>query len=163
RASIPPAPSKLGLMAGGHAHGEGVDRGASARPALAARRAENRRRMILAAGVNALLFVAGVVGGLVTGSLALLADAGHVLSDLAATVILARGARDDLNLEAVLRHSAADVLGAAGVIVSGLVIVTTGWNTIDPIVGIAIAVLILVSSVRLVREPLDVLMEAAPT
>src|SRR5437764_8662672 len=71
-------------MAGGHAHGEGVDRGASARPALAARRAENRRRMILAAGVNALLFVAGIVGGLVTGSLALLADAGHVLSDLGA-------------------------------------------------------------------------------
>jgi cobalt-zinc-cadmium efflux system protein len=48
------------------------------------------------------------------------------------------------------------------VIVSGVVILATGWNPIDPLVGIAIAALILVSSVRLVREPLDVLMEAAP-
>ncbi len=47
-------------------------------------------------------------------------------------------------------------------IVSGAVILATGWEPIDPLVGIAIAVLILASSVRLVRDPLDVLMEAAP-
>ena len=80
----------------------------------------------------------------------------------AATWVLARGQREDLNLEAVLRHSAADALGSLGVIVSGAVILATGWEPIDPLVGIAIAVLILASSVRLVREPLDVLMEAAP-
>ena len=47
-------------------------------------------------------------------------------------------------------------------IASGAVILATGWEPIDPLVGIAIAVLILASSVRLVRDPLDVLMEAAP-
>jgi cobalt-zinc-cadmium efflux system protein len=80
----------------------------------------------------------------------------------AATWVLARGQRDDLNLEAVLRHSVADALGSLGVIVSGGVILATDWKPIDPLVGIAIAALILASSVRLVREPLDVLMEAAP-
>jgi cobalt-zinc-cadmium efflux system protein len=196
--------------------------------------------MLVAAAINAALLATAVVGGILTGSLALLADAGHVLSDLgaiglglaavalaarsggprrtfgyqrteviaallngvtlvvvavlivvaavnrlgdppdvegagvlvigavglagnaAATWVLAGGRRDDLNLEAVLRHSAADALGSLGVIVSGAVILATGWTAIDPLVGIAIAVLILASSIRLVREPLDVLMEAAP-
>jgi cobalt-zinc-cadmium efflux system protein len=208
--------------------------------ALAARRDANRRRMLVAAAINAALIVAGVVGGVLTGSLALLADAGHALSDLgaiglalvaavlaarsggprrtfgyqrsevmaallngitlvaiavlivvaaidrlgdppevkgtgvlvlgvvglagnaAATWVLAGGQRDDLNLEAVLRHSVADVLGSLAVIVSGGVILATDWNPIDPLVATAIAGLILASSVRLVREPLDVLMETAP-
>ncbi len=229
-------------MAHAHGQGRGIERGAApdGPDALVARRAENRRRMLVAAAINAALIVAGVVGGILTGSLALLADAGHVLSDLgaiglallagalaarsagprrtfgyqrseviaallngltlvavavvivvtavdrlgdppdvegmgvlilgvaglagnaAATWVLARGQRDDLNLEAVLRHSVADALGSLGVIVSGAVILATDWRPIDPLVGIAIAVLILASSVRLVREPLDVLMEAAP-
>ncbi len=217
--------------------GGGVESGAGA---AATRRKENRRRMLAAAAINAVLVAVGVVGGILTHSLALLADAGHVLSDLAAiglallaaslaarsggarrtfgyqrseviaalvngvtlvaiavvivvaavnrlqnpphvqgggvivlglvalagnlaaTWVLARGERRDLNLEAVLRHSAADALGALGVVVSGAVILTTGWRPIDPLSGIAIAGLILASSVRLVREPIDVLMEAAP-
>jgi cobalt-zinc-cadmium efflux system protein len=80
----------------------------------------------------------------------------------AASWVLARGRRDDLNLEAVLRHSAADALGSAAVLVSGIVILATGWRPIDPLASLAIAALILSSSIRLVREPLDVLMEAAP-
>ena len=208
---------------------------------LAARRAHNQRRMLVAAAINAALIGAGVVGGVLTGSLALLSDAGHVLSDLgaiglaalagrlaarpggprrtfgyqrteviaallnglvlvaiatlivvaavnrlgdppevsgggvvalglvamagngAATWVLAQGRREDVNLEAVLRHSAADALGALGVVVAGTVILLTGWDPIDPLVGIAIAILIIASSLRLVREPLDVLMEAAPS
>src|SRR5690242_1178240 len=73
-------------MAHAHAHGRGVGRREQphATPeTLAARRDANRRRM-LAAGINGGMFAVGVVGGIVTGSLALLADAGHVLSDLAA-------------------------------------------------------------------------------
>jgi cobalt-zinc-cadmium efflux system protein len=229
-------------MAEVQAPGRGIEPGVTpgGPDALAARREGNRRRMLVAAAINAALIAAGVIGGVLTGSLALLADAGHVLSDLAAiglavlagalaarsggprrtfgyqrsevlaallngitlvaiavlivvaalnrlgdppevngagvlvlglvalagntaaTWVLARGQREDLNLEAVLRHSAADALGSLGVVASGAVILATGWRPIDPLVGIAIAVLILASSVRLVREPLDVLMEAAP-
>jgi cobalt-zinc-cadmium efflux system protein len=231
-----------GPMAHAHAQGRQIERGAGpvGPDALAARREGNRRRMLIAAAINAALVVVGVVGGVITGSLALLADAGHVLSDLGAiglavlagafaarsggprrtfgyqrseviaallngvtlvaiavlivvaainrlgdppevagagvivlglvglagnagaTLVLARGQREDINLEAVLRHSAADALGSLGVVASGTVVLATGWNAIDPLMGIAIAVLILASSVRLVREPFDVLMEAAP-
>jgi len=196
--------------------------------------------MLAAAAINAGMVGVGVAGGIITGSLALLADAGHVLSDLAAialalfaariatraggprrtfgyqrseviaalvngltlvavaiaivigaidrlsdppdvkglgvvvlglvslagnaaaTWVLARGERQDLNLEAVVRHSAADALGALGVVVSGVVILATDWRPIDPVIAIAIAALIVASSVRLIREPFDVLMEAAP-
>jgi cobalt-zinc-cadmium efflux system protein len=207
---------------------------------LDARRADTRRRMWIALGINGGMLAAAVVGGLLTGSLALLADGGHVLSDIgaialgllaaklatrsggprrtfglqrtevlaalangialiavgvaiviaaidrlsdppdvdgagvlalgafgvagnvAATWILARGRREDLNLEAVLRHSAADALGSVGVIVSGAVILSTGWKPIDPLASLAIAGLIVVSSWRLIAEPFEVLMEAAP-
>jgi cobalt-zinc-cadmium efflux system protein len=205
-----------------------------------AARTGNRRRMAAALGINALLLVAGVVGAFVFGSVALLADAGHVLSDVgaialgllaaamatrpargrrtfglhrgeilaafvnglllvlvavvvfveaigrlsdppsieaggvlaigliglagnaAATAVLLAGDRADLNLEGVLRHSAADALGSLGVVVSATVVLATGWRYADPIAGLLIGVLVLLGSWGLVREAFDVLMEAAP-
>jgi cobalt-zinc-cadmium efflux system protein len=196
--------------------------------------------MQIALGINLTLLVTAVIGGILTDSLAVLADAGHVLSDVgaialgllaaslaarpadprrtfglkrsevlaalingialvaiavavaiaaidrfsdppdvegagvlalgvvglagnaAATWVLARGDRGDVNLEGVLRHSFADALGSLAVIAAGAVVLITGWLEADPIAGLAVAVLILIASVRLVLEPLDVLMEAAP-
>src|ERR671915_1576379 len=54
---------------------------------LAARRADSRRRMLVALLLNAAMLAAEVVGGILTGSLALLADAGHLLSDVGAIAI----------------------------------------------------------------------------
>jgi cobalt-zinc-cadmium efflux system protein len=82
--------------------------------------------------------------------------------NLAATVVLARGQREDVNLEGVLRHSAADALGSVGVVVAGAFVLLGGSPVVDPIVGLLIALLILASSWRLIKEPVDVLMEAAP-
>jgi cobalt-zinc-cadmium efflux system protein len=82
--------------------------------------------------------------------------------NVAATWVLAAGEREDINLEGVLRHSVADTLGSLAVIVSGAVILATGWEPIDPVASFAIAALILASSLRLISEPFDVLMEAAP-
>ena len=208
--------------------------------AIDLRRAGNRRRMRAALAINGGLLVVGIGGGLLFDSLAVFADAGHVLSDLGAialglaaaalagrgagsqrtfgyhrgevlaalvnglvlvaiaaviviaaigrlsdppgidgagvlivglvglagnawaTVVLARGERSDINLEAVLRHSAADALGSLAVIAAALAVLVAGWERADPIASIAIALLILASSVRLVREPFDVLMESAP-
>jgi cobalt-zinc-cadmium efflux system protein len=97
----------------------------------------------------------GGTGVLVLGAVGL---AGNVL----ATWVLASGEREDINLEGVLRHSAADALSALGVVVAGIVVLATGWNTIDPLVSLLIAVLIAAGSWRLLKEPIDVLMEAAP-
>ena len=204
------------------------------------RRAGNRKRMRAALAINVGMLAAAIAGGLLFDSLALLADAGHVLSDVGAivlglaaaglaargggsrrtfgfhrgevlaalvngialvvlalliiiaavgrlsdppevdgtgvlliglvglagnawaTLVLARGERTDINLEAVLRHSAADALGSIAVVVSALALLAFGWREADPVASLAIAALILASSVRLIREPLDVLMESAP-
>jgi len=85
-----------------------------------------------------------------------------LVGNIAATVALAGGDREDINLEAVLRHSAADALGSLGVVVSGALVLIGGWDRADPIAGIVIGILILVGSWRLIKEPVDVLMEAAP-
>src|SRR3954447_4266465 len=203
-------------------------------------RHDDSRLMVIVLAINVVMLVAGVVGGLAFDSLALLADAGHVLADVAAiglglfagwmgtrpaspqrafgfrrteifaalvngltlvavaifvfveaisrlsdppdvrgagvlgvgafglagnalaTWLLMRGDRTNLNLEGVLRHSAADALGSLGVIVAGLIVITTGWDQADALVSIAIGVLILLGSWRLLREPFNVLMESAP-
>lgn len=85
-----------------------------------------------------------------------------LLGNVAATVVLARGEREDVNLEGVLRHSAADALGSLGVVIAGAFVLAGGSDVVDPIVGLLISVLILASSWRLIKEPFDVLMEAAP-
>jgi cobalt-zinc-cadmium efflux system protein len=82
--------------------------------------------------------------------------------NVAATVVLAGGQREDINLEGVLRHSAADALGSIGVVVAGAFVLLGGSPIVDPIVGLLIAALVLASSWRLIKEPVDVLMEAAP-
>ena len=60
------------------------------------------------------------------------------LGNLAATVVLARGQRQDINLEGVLRHSAADAIGSLGVVVAGAVVLAGGSPIVDPIVGLLI-------------------------
>jgi cobalt-zinc-cadmium efflux system protein len=217
----------------GHSHGFGAH-------ALEARREDSRRRLEVVLAINLVLLVAEAVGGFITGSLAVLADAGHVLSDVGAIVLaliaarlaarpassrrtfgyqrsevlaalangltlvavsvfigveaigrlsnppgiegggvlalgiagllgnavatwwLARGEREDINLEGVLRHSFADALGSLGVVIAGAWVIAGGSDIVDPIVGLLISVLVLFSSWRLIKEPFDVLMEAAP-
>ena len=208
--------------------------------ALELRRADSRRRLWIALAINGSMVAVQVAGGILTGSLAVLADAGHLLSDagsiglalfaaslasrsggsrrtfgyqrsevlaalvnglllvgvavavaiaavsrlgdppgidgggvlalgllglagnVAATAVLAGGRREDLNLEGALRHSLADALGSLGVVLAGAFVLAGGSSVVDPIVGLAIAALVLASSWRLIKEPVEVLMEAAP-
>ncbi|MBK5229970.1 MAG: cation transporter [Thermoleophilia bacterium] len=223
-----------------HGHGPGDGHGESPVHGLAVTRHANARRMLVALAANVAMVAIGLLGAVLTGSLALLADAGHVLSDVLsialgmaaakfalrpasgrgtfgmgrveifaalvnglalvvvavyiaiaavgrfsdghdvdgagvllfgglglvgnviATAVLAGGDRGDINFEGVLRHSFADALGSLGVIVAGAGILLTGWQPLDPIVGLALALVILLSSWRLIHEPLEVLLERAP-
>jgi cobalt-zinc-cadmium efflux system protein len=148
--------------------------GLASRPGSARRTFGYQRSEVLAALVNGLLLVAvgvaiavaaigrlgdppGIDGGgvLALGLLGL-------LGNLAATFVLAAGRREDLNLEGVLRHSAADALGSFGVVLAGAVVLAGGSPVADPIAGLAISVLVIASSWRLIKEPFEVLMEAAP-
>lgn len=75
--------------------------------------------------------------------------------------LLARGEKN-LNTRAALLHVLGDLLGSVAALLSGLVIAFTGWTPIDPLLSLAIGALILVSSLRLLREALHGLMEGAP-
>ena len=203
-------------------------------------RADSRRRMTTALGLTAAVMVVEVVGGLLSGSLALLADAGHMLADAAAlgiavvvaylvrrpatpqrsfgllrleilaalvngalliaislglalealdrlrnpvpldapllmgvgtlgltanviaAVILHRGHEHSLNQRGAYLHVWGDLLGSIGVIAAGAIVLLTEWTAADPLVSLGIGALILVGAWRLVRESVDVLLEATP-
>jgi len=67
-----------------------------------------------------------------------------------------------LNLRGAYLHVVSDLLGSVGALGAALVILLTGWYAADPLASVLIAVLILLSSWSLVREAVDVLMEAVP-
>src|SRR2546428_408884 len=91
--------------------------------------------------------LASVVGGLASHSLALLSDAGHMLADAGA-----------LALALVL----SDAAGSAAAIVAAVCVLFLGWRRADPLVSVALAVLILWSAWKLIARTADVLMEGAP-
>ena len=83
-------------------------------------------------------------------------------ANLVAVVMLHRARDENLNTRAAYLHILGDTLGSVGTMVAAGVILATGWRAADPLISIVIAVLILVSAVRLVGESVDVLLEAAP-
>lgn len=76
--------------------------------------------------------------------------------------LLMRG-EESLNRSAALLHVAGDALGSVAALTAGLVIMFTGWTPIDPILSVVIAMLILVSTLNLLRQSLHVLMEGVPS
>ena len=90
-----------------------------------------------------------------------IAAAGIVVNVLAAA-ILSR-ARGGLNVEAAFRHVLGDLLGSLGVLAAAVVILATGWVEADPVAGMLIAVLVLVSSWSILRDSTSILLEAAPS
>ena len=224
---------------GAHGHAHAQDRGAQGERAAAGRDGE-RRRLWWVLGLTGLFMVAETAGGLLSGSLALLADAGHMFTDVAALALslgamslarrppspgktygyvrleilaaLVNGAAllviagfitweawerlgepvavdagillgvagagllvnvagawllhghadSSLNVRGAYLHVLGDLLGSIGALLAGGIILLTGWYPADPLISVVIALLILVSAWRLVREATDVLLEAAP-
>jgi cobalt-zinc-cadmium efflux system protein len=77
--------------------------------------------------------------------------------------LLAPSRGSSLNLRMVFAHVLADAASAAATIAASIIILITGWTAADAVAGAAIALLILAGSWPLVREGMEVLMEAAPT
>jgi len=76
---------------------------------------------------------------------------------------LLRGARkNNLNMRAAFWHIFGDTISSLGVITGGIIIMTTGWGIVDPIMAVLIGCIILWGAVRLIRESADILLEAAP-
>jgi cobalt-zinc-cadmium efflux system protein len=196
------------------------------------------RPLTLVILITATFLVVEVVGGLMSGSLALLSDAGHMLTDVLALVLSLMAARfaalppnhvktygyhrleiltalvngsllvlvagtlayksfrrfwapmsidsplmmgvalaglaaniaglwllsghGNLNIRGARMHIMGDALSSAGVVGAAVVIALTGWVRLDPIVAGVVSLVIAAGAVRLVREAVDVLLEAAP-
>lgn len=82
--------------------------------------------------------------------------------NIVAFLLLREGSRDSMNIEGAYLEVLADTVGSVGVIIAALVLMTTGWNWVDPIVGVAIGLFILPRTFRLGGRALRVLLQAAP-
>jgi len=208
-----------------HAHGAGA----------------SERRIGIAALLTGLFMLAEAAGGMISGSLALLADAGHMMTDFAGLVLawlgfrvarrpadwkrsygydrfgvlvafanglalfaiagwivveaihrlnapapvlggimfwvalaglgvnllafrlLQGGDHGNLNVRAAALHVVGDLLGSVAALAAAVIILTTGWTPIDPILSVLVSLLILVSAARIVLDAGHILLEGTPT
>lgn len=89
------------------------------------------------------------------------AAVGIVINGLTAWA-LSHQQKHDINTRGAFLHMLADTLVSIGVVVSGVVIKYTGWWVVDPIIGLIIAVVILVSTWELLSESLRMSTDAVP-
>jgi cobalt-zinc-cadmium efflux system protein len=82
--------------------------------------------------------------------------------NLVCAVVLADVSREDFNLRGAFLHLVGDTASSIGVVLAAVVIHYTKWNFLDPIVSVLIAMVILVWSIGLIRESVDILLEAVP-
>lgn len=132
------------------------------------------RAEVLASLINGLTVFLMAVGILYEGSKRLLAP--EVVQTtpmlviavlgLVANLLAAKGlhgyAHDDLNVKSAFLHVLGDAAASVGVIVGALLMRYTGWYQADPLISIAIGLLILTSAGRVLREATHILMEGVP-
>ncbi len=217
-----------------HGHDHALEEGPRQAPA------EGKRDLLIALSITVLMMVAEVIGGLLSNSLALLSDAGHMLTDnlalllsffamkfatlpaterktwgfyrleilaallngivlvllslyimyeaylrmlhpqpvqgmlmliiaviglvanIAGAFILIRHRDTNLNIRGAFLHIVGDALSSVGVIIGGIIILYTGWYLIDPILSMMISLVIIYGSWALVKESVNILLEAVP-
>jgi len=77
-------------------------------------------------------------------------------------LILRRGDKENLNMRAAVLHVLGDLLGSVAAIVASVVIMTTGWMPIDPILSVFVSLIILRAALRIVLESGHILLEGSP-
>jgi cobalt-zinc-cadmium efflux system protein len=73
-----------------------------------------------------------------------------------------RSESTNLNVRAASLHVLGDVAASLGVILAGVLILFTGWQVVDPLLSISIALLVAWGAWRILRETVDILLESAP-
>jgi cobalt-zinc-cadmium efflux system protein len=146
----------------------------AARPATHSRTYGFKRVEVLAAAVNGIALAAiaayivwEAISRLdapadVRGGPMLIVALGGLAVNLVAMRLLTGGHEHSLNLRSAYLHVLGDMLGSLGAIAAAVVILLTGWTRADPLISLLIAVLIVVSAWRLLRESVDVLLESTP-
>ena len=85
-----------------------------------------------------------------------------LMVNVAAAAILFGADRDNLNVRGAFLHVMGDLLGSVAAIAAAVVIMTTGWVTIDPLLSFLVAALILRSTWSLIRDSGHILLEGTP-
>jgi cobalt-zinc-cadmium efflux system protein len=147
---------------------------AAARPATGRRTFGYARTEILAATANALVLL-GMAVFIIVEAVRRLASPPAVepavmvifgVVALAANgvslLLLRRGQAESLNVRGAFLEVASDAFGAVAVIVTGVIVAATGFALADPIASLVVAALIVPRTWRLLRDAVDVLLEASP-
>ena len=134
-----------------------------------------KRSSILAAVVNAVVLLVGVGGIAVealhrltrpapvdSGTIVWVAAVGIAVNGFTALLFVS-GRKDDLNIRGAFLHLASDAVVSLGVVLAGIVIGLTHWLWLDPVVSLAISATILLGTWSLLRESLDLALDAVPT
>ncbi|HEX3428173.1 MAG TPA: cation diffusion facilitator family transporter [Candidatus Limnocylindrales bacterium] len=146
----------------------------AARPPSDARTYGLYRLEMVAAALNAvLLLVLALFVGVeairrfatppdVQPSLVVIVAAFALVANAASLRLLAPGQGESLTVRGAYLEIAGDLLGSGAVLVAGLVIIATGWRPADAIASLAVAILIVPRTLVLLRDSVDVLLEATP-
>jgi cobalt-zinc-cadmium efflux system protein len=144
------------------------------RPATDSKTYGYYRVEILAATANALVLL-GISAGIlyeayrrfrappeVPGPPLLIVAAVGLAVNLVGVWLLRSGSRESLNVQGAYYEVVSDALGSLGVLLAGILIIVTGWRYADPVVGVGIGLFIVPRTWKLLRQAIDVLLEAAP-
>ena len=144
------------------------------RPARGRRTYGYGKATVLAALANGLILML-VSGGLVVEAvqrllnpqpiqptIVMIAAGVAVVVNVLTALMFMRGAKEDVNVRGVFIHMAADAAVSVGVIAAAAVVALTGWYWVDPLVSIAIVLVIVAGTWGLLRESLNLALDAAP-
>ncbi|MFP4236280.1 MAG: cation diffusion facilitator family transporter [Desulfonatronovibrio sp.] len=98
-----------------------------------------------------------VAGGIVI----VVAVIGVIINALAASLFF-KGQKHDLNIRGAFLHMAADAGISAGVVVGGILILTTGWLWVDPLISLVIVVVVFIATWRLLKDSMNYALDAVP-
>lgn len=85
-----------------------------------------------------------------------------VVINTATALLFVKDQKHDLNIRAAYLHMAADAAISLGVVIAGIAIMLTGWIWLDPAISLAIAVVILLSTWQLLKDSVDLSIDAVP-
>lgn len=113
--------------------------------------------IIIAESIDKLLHPVPVEGAAIVWT----AGVGVIVNAVTAWLFM-KDKEKDLNVKGAYLHMAADTLVSVGVVISGIIIMYTGWTLVDPIIGLVIAVIIVISTGGLLHDSLRLSLDGVP-
>lgn len=92
----------------------------------------------------------------------IISSLGLIVNIIAALILLKGDKEENLNVKSAFLHVIGDLLGSVGAIIAALLILFFGWEIADPIASVAVAFIISISGIRVLKESYQILMEGAP-